>query len=274
MREKPGATEDAAVAHRREAQGLDPVKKPFSQRKIIDVRRRGPAHSFMHVTRIVQFVAQARMRLQCRPIRQIDSVRRNIVNGGPSIVPEQRARRDLSRGVDNAAFWSRICEGGRGSLRPRRLQHAQERIEEGAIVGRSSWGNRPSVLLRRSGERRRRYDFASDPNSAGRGGGRGAVSLARGTAGVARTFSRSGIAAGVAGAVDSRFGSVGASNAIETGAERDLRSTSSAPVGFASIVSADAVADASATRGAAGGGCSIQAPANRLTARATTPAMA
>ena len=44
---------EVAVANGYEAQCLYPVEKLLPRLKLIDIRRRGPAHSFVYVTRIV-----------------------------------------------------------------------------------------------------------------------------------------------------------------------------------------------------------------------------
>src|ERR1700730_18919529 len=89
--EKACASIDVTAANRLEAQRLDSVEKLLPRLKLIDIRRRRPAHSFVDVTGIVQPVAQARMRFQSCSIGQVDSMRRDIINGGPSIVAGRRA---------------------------------------------------------------------------------------------------------------------------------------------------------------------------------------
>ena len=116
---------DVAAANGFEGQRLYPVEKLLPRRKLIDIRRRRPAHSFVDVTRIVQPVVEARMRFQSRSIGHVDGMRRDIINGGPSIVAGRRAGCETSCITKNATFRSRVCED-----RPRRLRHAKKLLEE------------------------------------------------------------------------------------------------------------------------------------------------
>ena len=141
--EKACASVDVTAANRLEAQRLDSVEKLLPRLKLIDVRRRRPAHSFVDVTRVVQPVAKARMGFQSCSIGQVDSMRRDIINGGPSIVAGRRARCETSCITKNATFRSCVCED-----RPRRLRHAKKLLEKRAIIGGSGWDDGVSVLLR------------------------------------------------------------------------------------------------------------------------------
>jgi hypothetical protein len=69
MREEPGAAVDAAVADRIEAQSLNPVEERLPHGQLIDMRRRRTLCALLHIARIVQPVAQARMGLDARSIR-------------------------------------------------------------------------------------------------------------------------------------------------------------------------------------------------------------
>ena len=84
------------------------------------------------------------MRFQSRSVGQVDGMRRDIVNRGPSIIAGRRARCETSCIAKNATFRSRVCED-----RPRRLRHAKKLLEKRAIIGERGWGwCSPSVLLR------------------------------------------------------------------------------------------------------------------------------
>jgi len=141
--EKACPSIDVTAANGFEAQRLDAVEKLLPRLELIDIRRRRPARSFVDVTRIVQPVAEARMRFQSRSIGQVDSMRRDIVNGRPSIVAGRRAGCETSCITKNATFRSRVCDG-----RPRRLRHAKKLLEKRAIIGERGWENGLSVLLR------------------------------------------------------------------------------------------------------------------------------
>jgi hypothetical protein len=82
------------------------------------------------------------MRFQSRSIGQVDGMRCDIVNGGPSTIAGQRAGCDTSCIAKNTTFRSRVCEA-----RLRRLQYAKKLLEKRAIVRRSGWDGL-SVLLR------------------------------------------------------------------------------------------------------------------------------
>ena len=94
------------------------------------------------------------MRFQSRSIGQVDGMRSDIVNGGPSIVAEQRAGCDPSCVAKNAAFRSRVCEH-----RLRGLLHAKKLLEKRAIIGRSGRESGLSVLLREMARFPRISDF-------------------------------------------------------------------------------------------------------------------
>ena len=64
-------------------------------------------------------------------------MRRDIINGGPSIVAGRRA------GCKNATFRTRVCED-----RPQRLRHAKKLLEKRAIIAGSGWEDGLPVLLR------------------------------------------------------------------------------------------------------------------------------
>jgi hypothetical protein len=139
--EKACPSVDVTAANGFEAQCLDAVEKLLPRLKLIDIRRRRSAHSFVDVARIVQPVAEARMRFQSCSIGQVDSMRRDIINGGPSIVAGRRAGCETSCITKNATVRSRVCED-----RPRRLRHAKQLLEKRAIIGGRESGR--SVLLR------------------------------------------------------------------------------------------------------------------------------
>ena len=83
------------------------------------------------------------MRFQSRSIGQVDGMRRDIINGGPSIVAERRAGWDTRRIAKNAIFGGRVCKDS-----PRRLGRAKKLLEKRAIIGGRDWWGCPSVLLR------------------------------------------------------------------------------------------------------------------------------
>lgn len=145
VREEACPSVDVAAANRFEAQRLHPMEKLLPRRELIDVRRRGPAIALVDVTRIVQPVAQPRMRFQLRSIGQVDGMGGDVVNGGLSIVAGRRARYDAGRPASNAVFGSSVCEDS-----PRRLRrsHAKNLLEKIAIIRRSARDNGVSALLR------------------------------------------------------------------------------------------------------------------------------
>jgi hypothetical protein len=157
------------------------------------------------------------MRFQFRSIGQVDGMRRDIVNGGPSIVAGRRAGCETSCIAKNAIFRRRI-----GKDRPRRLKRAKKLLEKRAVISKRVWG---AVLLYGCGNRRPDVGsglwLSSDPNWAGRGIGKGALLPSWRTAsiGIGRTFSGSAIAAEGAGGIDPRFDSSGKLCASETGVE-------------------------------------------------------
>jgi hypothetical protein len=70
-------------------------------------------------------------------------MRRDIINGGPSIVAGRRAGCETSCITKNATFRRRVCEE-----RPRSVRHAKKLLEKRAIIGGSGWEDGLSVLLR------------------------------------------------------------------------------------------------------------------------------
>jgi len=134
--EKACPSIDVTAASGFEAQRLDSVEKLLPRRKLIDIRRRRTVHSFVDVTRIVQPVVEARMRFQSRSIGQVDGMRRDIVNRGPSIIARRRAGCETSCIAKNAIF--RRCIG---KDRLRRLgRRAKKLLEKRAIIGEPGWG--------------------------------------------------------------------------------------------------------------------------------------
>ena len=122
------------------------MEKRLAGAKVINIRRRRPAHAFVDVTGIVQPVAKTRMRFQSRSVRQINCVRCNIVNGGPAIVAGRRAGCQSSRSANNSIFRSRI-----GKHWPRnfgRVRRAKKLLEKRTVVGDRGRGNGPRVLRR------------------------------------------------------------------------------------------------------------------------------
>ena len=83
------------------------------------------------------------MRFQSRSIGQVDGMRRNIVNGGPSVVTGRRTGWDTRRIAKNAIFGGRVSED-----RSRRLGRAKKLLEERAIIGGGGREGDFSVLLR------------------------------------------------------------------------------------------------------------------------------
>src|ERR1700730_7702618 len=90
------------------------------------------------------------MRFQSCSVGQVDSMGRDIINGGPSIVAGRRVGCETSCITKNAAFRRRVCED-----RPRRVRHAKKLLEKRAIIGGGGWEEGVSVLLRYSAARRR-----------------------------------------------------------------------------------------------------------------------
>jgi NADPH:quinone reductase-like Zn-dependent oxidoreductase len=113
------------------------IARDKSRGEVTLARLHEKEHSFVDVTWIVQPVAKARMRFQSCSIGQVDSMRRDIINGGPSIVAGRRA------GCENATVRTRVCED-----RPRRLRHAKKLLEKRAIIAGSGWEDGLPVLLR------------------------------------------------------------------------------------------------------------------------------
>ena len=229
VREQARASEDVAVADRREAQRRHAVEQLLARPQFIEVRRRRAAHAFVDVTGIVEPIAEARVRLQPRSVGQIDRARRDVVDGGPLVVPRRRRRagedrksgRAIRRGASRAAFRRRIGDGGAGRT-PRREQS----LENVAIVGRRRSGRG------RFGDPRRAAvglgGGVSDANSAGRAGGSGAASSIRATSrlGGNGKSGGAGIGAAAAGRAASRLASAADSAPGAPGRASGKRSTS------------------------------------------------
>src|ERR1700675_2119091 len=80
------------AVERIEPDRLHPVKRTLAQFELIDVRRRRPAAPQMHEAHVVYVLAEARVRFQPLSVRQIDFVRRDVVDRGVSGVARQRVR--------------------------------------------------------------------------------------------------------------------------------------------------------------------------------------
>ena len=85
MRKDPVAAEHVAFADRKETNGAGSVERLLAQGKLIDVRRRRAAMLEADGAWIVPVAAEAGMRLQPVPVRQVDGAGRNIIDRGTAV---------------------------------------------------------------------------------------------------------------------------------------------------------------------------------------------
>jgi hypothetical protein len=122
MGEKTDPTKNAP-ADRIEAQGLHAVERRLPQSKLIEMGWRRSAIDLVHVLRVIQSVAEARMRFQSCAVGQIDRVGAKIIDRGKVIVVSRwtgcvasYARQKLASGT----FVRQDGPGNRGWRRGRR----------------------------------------------------------------------------------------------------------------------------------------------------------
>src|ERR1700736_3147343 len=89
MGEEPRTPGCVAALSRDPAERLNPVKLPFAGLQLIDGRRRRTGVGHGNMVRIVPQAAHSRMRLEDRSVWQVNGMRRDIVNGGETIVAER-----------------------------------------------------------------------------------------------------------------------------------------------------------------------------------------
>src|SRR5437764_4185291 len=83
------ATVHPAVVDRIEPDGANPVKYSLAQSEIIDIRWRCPAHPQMRMAWIVHEAAKAGMGLEPAAARQINGMRRDVIDRGAAVVARQ-----------------------------------------------------------------------------------------------------------------------------------------------------------------------------------------
>jgi hypothetical protein len=77
------------------------VKRTLAQFEFIDVRRRRPSAPQMHEAHVVYVLAKARVRFQPLSVRQINFVRRDVVDSGvPGVIRERANNPQQSWGFE------------------------------------------------------------------------------------------------------------------------------------------------------------------------------
>jgi hypothetical protein len=104
VREQPNPIEGESSADRRQAQRLNPMKERFAQRELIDIRRRRAAIALVDETGVIHPIAQARMGLQTRSVRQVHGVRGDVVDRGQLVVGGRPVDRRSLRGCRGSAL--------------------------------------------------------------------------------------------------------------------------------------------------------------------------
>jgi hypothetical protein len=69
-----------------EAQRLHAIKESLSRLELIKMPRRGTAVALADIAGIVRQVAEARVGLQLRPIREVDGARRDVIDSRKLVV--------------------------------------------------------------------------------------------------------------------------------------------------------------------------------------------
>ena len=90
MRQQPDAIEGEACPDRVQPQSLNPMKYRFAQRELIDARRRRAMIALVHETRVVDPIAKARMGFETHAVRQINGMRRDVVDRCRMVVAKRR----------------------------------------------------------------------------------------------------------------------------------------------------------------------------------------
>ena len=148
MRQQSRPAEDVAVSEGGEAQRLHAVKKRLPQRQFIGARRGRSPIALADEAGIVQSVAEARMGFELPSVRQIDGVRRDVVDGGPSVVAQR-----------GPCKWSELERTGRRQRRavlcPGGLRRRSFPRRRGDRRGRGRRFFEPRLLRNAQGEGRR-----------------------------------------------------------------------------------------------------------------------
>src|SRR5215471_15522261 len=125
MGEQTGAAQRAVLIDRTESDRLHAVERRFAHFQIVECRRRRTVHSLMDVPRIIEPQAEAVMRLQLCAVRHVNSVSRNIIDGGEAIVASGRNIYSVAGG---AVFRRGVSERNRPRL-------AEQPLENGRRIG-------------------------------------------------------------------------------------------------------------------------------------------
>ena len=126
MRQQSNAIEREPRPDRVQAQSLHAMKEQFAQRELIDAWWSRAMIALVHETGVVDPIAKARMGLQTHAVRQINGVRRYVVDRGRLVVtcrgaagrrrskgPRGRQRRDSDWRSDFGRRRLQVDEGGR-----------------------------------------------------------------------------------------------------------------------------------------------------------------
>ena len=116
MGEEADAAIGICIADRDQPERRDAVEQLLTRLQIVDTRRCRAAHFLADIARIVEGFAKARMGLEAAPVRQINRVGRDIVDGGIVIVGRDAGGCGPGRRIGDAVFRLRISErlaGGR-----------------------------------------------------------------------------------------------------------------------------------------------------------------
>jgi hypothetical protein len=135
-------TKHFGFIERDEPDGKDIMERLVPQREGIDVRRRRTSILQTGITRVIQVAAQARMRLQRIAVRQVHSMRRDVVNRCPAVRPQIVA---WLRGL--GSFDRRRTVLGAGTERLRRMLMRQDSGSSARNALRHS-GNGPPTFIR------------------------------------------------------------------------------------------------------------------------------
>ena len=93
--------------------------------------RRGRAvHAHIHVARVIHLLAESRMRLEFRAVRQMHGARRDVVDSGRAVVLRCGAGRDALTAAGHAAVGGREGESRGGSRLPNSLSNGLLGITE------------------------------------------------------------------------------------------------------------------------------------------------
>src|SRR6516164_3672493 len=86
MGKNASATVHPGLVNGVEPGGAVPMKTSLAQREIVHVRWRRPLHLHMHLANIVHELAVAGMGLEPTPVRHVNGLRRDIVDGSATVV--------------------------------------------------------------------------------------------------------------------------------------------------------------------------------------------